>query len=100
MQHLLLARFEYTVRATKETGMLQVCCGALHTMVRTQTGQVFSWGWNKYGQLGLGTMENQHLPQAVAVDGVVVEVACGWWHSLLMVTAAVQSAPGEVEQID
>ena len=65
---------------------------------------VFAWGWNKYGQLGLGTVENQFVPRAVDVEGLcggevcVVGVACGWWHSLLMLKAAVQSASGEVKQ--
>ena len=32
----------------------EVCCGYSHTMVVNQYGQLFSWGNNENGQLGLG----------------------------------------------
>ena len=32
----------------------EVCCGHSHTMVVNVNGQVFAWGLNSSGQLGLG----------------------------------------------
>lgn len=29
-----------------------VSCGARHTAVVTNNGDVWTWGWNRYGQLG------------------------------------------------
>lgn len=72
--------------------MLQVSCGARHTLVRSKTGLAYAWGWNKYGQLGVGSCTSQTLPQAVCRDNNVVDVACGWWHSMLLVRNVVQEA--------
>ncbi|KAK4798005.1 hypothetical protein SAY86_030331 [Trapa natans] len=62
-----------------------VSCGARHTAVITDDGKVFCWGWNKYGQLGLGDMVDRNIPSRVAVEGCIPKkVACGWWHTLLL----------------
>ena len=65
---------------------LQVCCGARHTLVKSNQGEVFAWGWNKYGQLGLGDTSNRVLPQQLNTEACVFDFECGWWHSVLMLT--------------
>jgi alpha-tubulin suppressor-like RCC1 family protein len=32
----------------------RVACGWRHSAAVTDNGRVFSWGWSKYGQLGMG----------------------------------------------
>ncbi|KAL0021375.1 hypothetical protein WJX77_009849 [Trebouxia sp. C0004] len=66
----------------------QVSCGARHTLVMDKQGRAYSWGWNKYGQLGLGDMSNRLVPCCILLDGSVECVACGWWHSMLNVSQA------------
>ncbi|KNA17514.1 hypothetical protein SOVF_079260 isoform B [Spinacia oleracea] len=62
-----------------------VSCGARHSSIITGDGKVFSWGWNKYGQLGLGDAIDRNIPSQVKLDGSVAKnVACGWWHTLLL----------------
>ncbi|KAG5607502.1 hypothetical protein H5410_028994 [Solanum commersonii] len=62
-----------------------VSCGARHTAVVTGDSKVFCWGWNKYGQLGLGDVVDRNIPSQVSMDGhVPINVACGWWHTLLL----------------
>ncbi|KAG6402103.1 hypothetical protein SASPL_138975 [Salvia splendens] len=62
-----------------------VSCGARHSAVVTEDGKTFCWGWNKYGQLGLGDVIDRNTPSQVAMDGHVARnVACGWWHTLLL----------------
>ncbi|KAK9283880.1 hypothetical protein L1049_012135 [Liquidambar formosana] len=62
-----------------------VSCGARHTAVITEERKVFCWGWNKYGQLGLGDVIDRNIPSQVTIDGCVPKnVACGWWHTLLL----------------
>ncbi|XP_052184195.1 ultraviolet-B receptor UVR8 isoform X2 [Diospyros lotus] len=62
-----------------------VSCGARHSAVVTDDGKVFSWGWNKYGQLGLGDMIDRSVPSQVQIEGCVAKnIACGWWHTLLL----------------
>ncbi|XP_010321436.1 ultraviolet-B receptor UVR8 isoform X2 [Solanum lycopersicum] len=62
-----------------------VSCGARHTAVITGDSKVFCWGWNKYGQLGLGDVIDRNIPSQVSMDDhVPITVACGWWHTLLL----------------
>ncbi|XP_071734504.1 ultraviolet-B receptor UVR8-like isoform X2 [Rutidosis leptorrhynchoides] len=61
-----------------------VSCGARHSAVVTDE-KVFCWGWNKYGQLGLGDVIDRNVPSEVGLEGFVPRVvACGWWHTLLL----------------
>ncbi|CAO2817130.1 unnamed protein product [Amaranthus hypochondriacus] len=62
-----------------------VSCGARHSAVVTDDGKVFCWGWNKYGQLGLGDVIDRNIPSQVKIEDCVAKnVACGWWHTLLL----------------
>lgn len=62
-----------------------VSCGARHSTIITDDDKVFGWGWNKYGQLGLGDVIDRNIPAQVTIDGCVPKnVACGWWHTLLL----------------
>ncbi|XP_061343528.1 ultraviolet-B receptor UVR8-like isoform X2 [Gastrolobium bilobum] len=62
-----------------------ISCGARHTALITEGGKVFCWGWNKYGQLGLGDVIDRNIPSEVTIEGCVPKsVACGWWHTLVL----------------
>ncbi|KAJ0087670.1 hypothetical protein Patl1_31809 [Pistacia atlantica] len=75
-----------------------VSCGARHSayadsfdnalflfVIIEEDGQVLGWGWNKYGQLGLGDSIDRNIPSLVPIDGFLPQnVACGWWHTLLL----------------
>ncbi|CAN7015004.1 unnamed protein product [Brassica oleracea var. botrytis] len=64
---------------------MAVSCGARHSAVLTDEGQLLCWGWNKYGQLGLGDTIDRNIPTQVQLDGCRLrKVACGWWHTLLL----------------
>ncbi|KAK9839960.1 hypothetical protein WJX74_001121 [Apatococcus lobatus] len=76
--------------STAETAVKQVACGARHTVVLDDTGQAFSCGWNKFGQLGrrsdliAPSLEAMTLPAEL---GPIGKVACGWWSSMVMTEA-------------
>ena len=40
----------------------QISTSGMHTIALTVDGQLLSWGWNNYGQLGNGTTTSQTLP--------------------------------------
>ncbi|XP_048365977.1 E3 ISG15--protein ligase HERC5-like isoform X2 [Sphaerodactylus townsendi] len=75
-------------RLLKELGdkqMVQIACGDHHSMALSKGGQLFSWGQNDYGQLGLGgEMTSSREPQRVqALDGIpLAHIAAGGSHSL------------------
>ena len=64
-----------------------VACGQAHTLILSKTGEVYSWGNNKYGQLGIGSRVDQRFPCYVNLEerhGNVTHVACGDRHSCIL----------------
>jgi len=53
------------VAALNDAGVKQVACGSLHSMAVTRSGEVYTWGYGKYGRLGHGDEEDQMLPTRV-----------------------------------
>ncbi|KAM9398503.1 LOW QUALITY PROTEIN: putative E3 ubiquitin-protein ligase HERC6 [Salvelinus alpinus] len=67
--------------------VIQVACGNSHSLALTEGGQVFSWGLNSHGQLGLGKgVPLQPIPALVrSLTGVpVTQVAAGGTHTLAL----------------
>uniref|UniRef100_A0A8C8S456 HECT and RLD domain containing E3 ubiquitin protein ligase family member 6 n=1 Tax=Pelusios castaneus TaxID=367368 RepID=A0A8C8S456_9SAUR len=67
--------------------IIQVTCGHYHSMVLAKDGSVFSWGQNKYGQLGLGKeCPSQASPQRVtSLHGIpLAQIAAGGMHSFAL----------------
>ena len=64
-----------------------VSSGKYHTCVVSEKGTVRCWGWNKYGQLGLGHTKNigdDEVPgraAKVALPGKATQTSVGRWHS-------------------
>lgn len=59
------------VKGLEDAQALAVNCGSDHSFVMTHTGEVYSWGLNFKGQLGLGDVENRFeatLVQSLAPD--------------------------------
>mmetsp|Transcript_6267 Transcript_6267/g.23558 ORF Transcript_6267/g.23558 Transcript_6267/m.23558 type:complete len:167 (-) Transcript_6267:1024-1524(-) len=61
-----------------------VAAGVGHSLVCTTDGEVFSFGWNMYGQLGVGEKygEKYALPEAVNVSSIlsgekVIQISAG-----------------------
>uniref|UniRef100_H2LCV9 RCC1 and BTB domain containing protein 2 n=1 Tax=Oryzias latipes TaxID=8090 RepID=H2LCV9_ORYLA len=65
----------------------EVACGSHHTIALTADGEVFAWGYNNSGQVGSGSTANQPTPRRVSSclqSKVVVNVACGYAHTLAL----------------
>eukprot|EP00937_MAST-01D_sp_MAST-1D-sp2_P006200 g6200.t1 len=82
-----------------------VACGALHTVVATADGDVFAFGCNDKGQLGLGhqtpacvraaNAAPQRVPRLCGGARVRVrEIVCGAYHTVALVGGAGASAGG------
>ena len=64
-----------------------VACGFGHSVVLTRGGALFSWGWNRDGQLGVGDTQNRAVPCRLSGMGVTFQhVACGGAHSAVVST--------------
>ncbi|PRP80534.1 hypothetical protein PROFUN_11847 [Planoprotostelium fungivorum] len=66
--------------------IINVSAGYAYTIAADDQGNVFSWGFNEKGQLGLGHRFNQENPQQVTqLDGVrIVKTACGMQHTAML----------------
>lgn len=67
--------------------IIQVSCGDYHSLALSEDGQVFSWGKNSQGQLGLGKdVPSQASPQRVrSLEGIpLAQVAAGGAHSFAL----------------
>ncbi|NXL79048.1 RCCD1 protein, partial [Leptocoma aspasia] len=73
----------------QELEVSAVSCGSRHTAVVTRGGELYTWGWGKYGQLGHGN--NTSSDRACRVEHLVAkglrveEVVCGPWTTYVRV---------------
>lgn len=67
------------------TGWMQVAGGQGHTVALGNDGNVYTWGYNSNGQLGIGTTANSAMPVKVAMPSGVTKwtsVAAGALHTV------------------
>ncbi|XP_036136438.1 RCC1-like G exchanging factor-like protein isoform X5 [Molossus molossus] len=68
-----------------EVQVSRIRCGLSHFAALTNKGELFVWGKNIRGCLGIGRLEDQYFPWRVTMPGEPLDVACGVDH---MVTLA------------
>ncbi len=62
----------------------KVFAGAGHTVLLSQQGAIWSWGSNKFGQLGDGTKIDRSVPVKLPFFGIVKDIACGERHTVAL----------------
>ena len=65
--------------------------GWTHVMARNDQNQLFSWGWNIWGQLGRGyksKVDESLKPSKVifSQNEVIEDICCGYYHSLALMS--------------
>jgi alpha-tubulin suppressor-like RCC1 family protein len=83
---------QFTPRVIEALRSVCVCAvdaGCAHNLVLGAGGEVYSFGFDAYGQLGHGSQANQPTPQVIkALKGIKVRaVAAGRLHSLVVSSA-------------
>ncbi len=61
--------------------------GKYHCIARNRSGKVYCWGWNKWGQLGIGSEDYRyHKPKLNQYlnNEFVIDISCGAGHSLVL----------------
>lgn len=72
-------------------GSVMVAVGGAHVCARTGGGALKCWGYNNYGQLGVGSDDFHGIPQDVpGLGSGVIGIALGHWHSCAV------TSPGDV----
>lgn len=65
---------------------VSICCSHSSSFAVMNTGEVYGWGYNGNGQLGIGSTANQLSPIRISnFNGIkVVKLACGYSHVLAL----------------
>jgi alpha-tubulin suppressor-like RCC1 family protein len=66
--------------------VIDISCGARHSLVLTNCGDVYAWGRNNWGQIGNGCNSDQLIPFKVKGfnNERVGMISCGWGHSMAL----------------
>nr|XP_057931696.1 RCC1 domain-containing protein 1-like [Doryrhamphus excisus] len=70
-------------------------CGSRHTAAVTSTGDLYTWGWGEYGQLGYETScsdEPRRVEYFRKQQMRVVDVTCGAWNTFAAIVKEEASA--------
>ncbi|XP_007433307.1 X-linked retinitis pigmentosa GTPase regulator [Python bivittatus] len=69
---------------TSQHQIKQLAAGSYTSAALTEDGQLFMWGDNSEGQIGLGNEANVCVPHQVDVGKPVFWISCGYYHSALI----------------
>ncbi|XP_059219767.1 probable E3 ubiquitin-protein ligase HERC4 isoform X2 [Stomoxys calcitrans] len=77
------------VRNLVSKTVLQIACGNNHSLALTSCGELYSWGSNIYGQLGVGSpgdVVHSNVPRLItALNGIPIAfIACGGNHAFVI----------------
>lgn len=74
------------IQAFQGVSIKMVAAGAEHTAAVTEDGELYGWGWGRYGNLGLGDRNDRLVPEKVSLVKLqgdkMIMVACGWRHTI------------------
>uniref|UniRef100_A0A8C6VII4 HECT and RLD domain containing E3 ubiquitin protein ligase 4 n=1 Tax=Naja naja TaxID=35670 RepID=A0A8C6VII4_NAJNA len=80
-------RVPRNIKSLSDIQIVQVACGYCHSLALSKGSEVFSWGQNKYGQLGLGfEYKKQTSPQVIkSLLGIpFAQITAGGAHSFVL----------------
>lgn len=64
-----------------------IYCGGHHTIMIDKNDEVYSFGFNEFGQLGLGHFDNINIPTKILINGNPFRIkhgSCGGYHTVLV----------------
>ena len=67
------------------SNIIQIACGSEHSICINSIGDIFTFGYNKYGQLGTGDLFNKYVPTKITVHNMLTkQISCGSCHTLVL----------------
>ncbi|XP_025713412.1 X-linked retinitis pigmentosa GTPase regulator isoform X1 [Callorhinus ursinus] len=82
---------------TSQRKIKQLSAGSNTSAALTEDGELFMWGDNSEGQIGLKNMTNVCVPQQVTVGKPISWISCGYYHSAFVTTEGELYTFGEPE---
>ncbi|OMJ13617.1 Williams-Beuren syndrome chromosomal region 16 protein-like protein [Smittium culicis] len=85
----------------KADGIRQIKCGLDHSVILTDSGKVYCFGWNNDGQLGNSKIENSSMFSATnKISGLVAEKGSSSVNDLSLITSVAGLNGKLIESID
>ncbi|XP_030160833.1 X-linked retinitis pigmentosa GTPase regulator isoform X3 [Lynx canadensis] len=82
---------------TSQHKIKQLSAGSNTSAALTEDGELFMWGDNSEGQIGLKDVTNVCVPQQVTVGKPISWISCGYYHSAFVTTEGELYTFGEPE---
>ncbi|KAM4677701.1 RCC1 domain-containing protein 1 [Discoglossus pictus] len=84
-EFITIQAFPALIDLPEETEAAKISCGSRHTAVVTRSGELYTWGWGKYGQLGHRDTMTLDQPKCVKYFSMnhlrVENVTCRHWNT-------------------
>ncbi len=74
-------RYDTPTRLGTDSHWSQICAGSAHSLALKNDGSLWSWGANRYGQLGDGTTNNSFVPTMIGTDQDWRTISAGAFNS-------------------
>ncbi|CAM6031855.1 unnamed protein product, partial [Sphagnum compactum] len=73
-----------SIQYLSDKQIIDACYGCDHSLVLTNCGEVYAWGWNQFGEVGDGSNDIQLIPIKLNAfnDEKVIQISCGYLHSM------------------
>ncbi|MEX2376084.1 MAG: putative Ig domain-containing protein [Dehalococcoidia bacterium] len=78
---------DFIGRPYPEPEWTTMAAGEGHTCGTTSQGKAYCWGWNGWGQLGTGTLEDSYLPTLIDIEETFMKVVASTVHTCGLTTA-------------
>ena len=62
----------------------QIVCGYYHSFILKESGELFAFGRNISGQLGLGDNKDRNIPTLVMQDKKIKYIVCGAFSTFIL----------------
>lgn len=62
--------------------IIQTAAGFRHSLAIDKLGTVYTWGHNRYGELGTGSTTDKNSPIKITLDKKIISVAAGYDYSI------------------
>jgi RCC1 and BTB domain-containing protein len=82
----------FNVKINENSNIKSIVCGNYHSLVLYDNGIVYGWGFNGFGQLGLGTNDDQLKPIKILEN--IKQIDCGYNHTLALTNDGIVYAMG------
>ncbi|XP_018425374.1 PREDICTED: RCC1 domain-containing protein 1 [Nanorana parkeri] len=87
-EYIAVQSFPALIDLPQESEASKISCGSRHTAAVTCSGELYTWGWGRYGQLGHEDMKSLDHPTRVDFFPqkkiCVIDVICRHWNTYVL----------------